>query len=81
MAGAGLAGFGGTQTTVSGKSITRTYGFTAAFAGAFGGGLDVRLSRLMSLRGEVRDFITERGLDGMDGINHVVFGFGIGFHW
>ena len=53
----------------------------AGKSGAFGGGLDFRLTRLISLRAEVRDFVSRRGIGLTDGRNHLVFGFGMGFHW
>ena len=80
-AGVGLAGSGHDFVTVAGKEVITRNGFTVGLAGAFGGGLDLRLSRLVSLRAEARDFITRKGLDGSDGHNHVVYGFGLGFHW
>ena len=79
-AGVGLAGFGGHKVTVTGRTVSTHSGFETALAGGAGGGLDLRLSRLMSLRVEARDFITRAGL-GAAGHNHVVFGFGVGFHW
>ena len=60
---------------------TITTGSTASFAGALGAGFDVRLSRLISLRGEVRDFISRKGANGIDGRHDVIFGAGLGFHW
>ena len=47
----------------------------------FGGGLDFRLTRLVSLRAEARDFVTGRGLGGVEGRNHPIFSFGLGIHW
>lgn len=41
-----------------------------------GGGLDLRLTRLLSLRGEVRDFIS-----GGNPTHEVVYLFGLGFHF
>jgi hypothetical protein len=47
----------------------------------FGGGLDFRVTRLLSLRIETRDFITRPGLGGYQGRNHPIFQFGMGFHF
>jgi hypothetical protein len=67
---------------VVGKGVvSATSGWTSSFAVAFGGGLDFRVTRLISLRGEVRDFVSRKGIGLTDGRNHPVFGFGMGFHW
>jgi hypothetical protein len=79
--GAGLASFNQNRSLVSRTGISVTNGWTTSFAGAFGGGLDFRLTRLISLRAEVRDFVSRRGIGLTDGRNHPVFGFGMGFHW
>jgi opacity protein-like surface antigen len=47
----------------------------------FGGGMDFRLTRLLSLRGEIRDFVTGRDLGGVDGRNHVLTLFGMAVHF
>lgn len=47
----------------------------------FAGGLDFRLTRLLSLRGEVRDFVSGGGFAGNAGRNHPIFQGGIGFHF
>ena len=79
--GGGMAGSHRAEVfAVGSQAITRQY-YLFGFAGSIGGGLDLRLSRLMSLRGEVRDFLAARGFDGASGHNHVIFGFGVGFHW
>lgn len=53
------------------------------FHGIFltGGGIDVRLTRHISLRGEIRDLITGAGLSGASGRHHVLPMFGIAFHF
>lgn len=55
----------------------------ATFHGVFetGGGIDVRLREHISLRGEVRDFITGAGLSGVAGHHHVLPLFGLAFHF
>jgi hypothetical protein len=47
----------------------------------WGGGVDVRLSKRVSIRSEVRDLITGKGLSGSDGIHHVITLAGVGFHF
>ena len=79
--GAGIASFNQNQSVVGNGMVSATSGWTSSFAVAFGGGLDFRLTRLISLRGEVRDFVSRRGIGLTDGRNHPVFGFGMGFHW
>ncbi len=79
--GAGIAvlqantGFVG-NGTVSGSTDT-----TVAPAFGFGGGIDFRLTRLLSLRTEGRDFVTRAGLGGESGHNHPIFSVGVGFHF
>ena len=46
----------------------------------FGAGLDFRLIRRISLRTEVRDFVSGRGLSGAPGRHHAVWQFGIALH-
>ncbi|MBZ5581470.1 MAG: outer membrane beta-barrel protein [Acidobacteriia bacterium] len=46
----------------------------------FGGGVDVRLSRSLSVRTEVRDFVSGQGLSGAAGRQHVIWVVGIAFH-
>ena len=48
---------------------------------AFGGGADVRLSRLISLRTEVRDIVSGRELAGAAGRHHVLSFFGVALHF
>ncbi|HTP36469.1 MAG TPA: outer membrane beta-barrel protein [Candidatus Acidoferrales bacterium] len=81
MGGVGLASFDENQTTISKGTVAVNTGWSTSFAGAFGGGLDFRLTRLISLRAELRDFVSRAGLGLTDGRNHPVFGFGMGFHW
>jgi hypothetical protein len=79
--GVGLAGFNQDRSVVDGSSVSTTERWGLGAAVEVGGGLDLRLTRLMSLRGEARDFITGSGLGGVQGHNHPVFGVGLGFHW
>jgi hypothetical protein len=79
--GLGVASFGEDRSLVGNGIISSSDVWNTSFAAAFGGGLDFRLTRLISLRGEVRDFVSRKGIGLTDGRNHPVFGFGIGFHW
>ena len=79
--GAGVASFYQDVGIVGNGVIVASSGWTSSFAVAFGGGLDFRLTRLISLRAEVRDFVSRPGIGLTDGRNHPVFGFGMGFHW
>ena len=47
----------------------------------FGGGVDFRLTRILSIRGEVRDFVTGSGLSGSVGPHHVVPLVGVALHF
>jgi hypothetical protein len=69
--GVGVASFGG--SAVASRTTTS--------AVDFGAGMDVRLTRLLSIRGEVRDFVTRPRLGDYGGRNHPVFGVGIAFHF
>jgi hypothetical protein len=78
--GGGIAGFNERDAVVNGQ-------VTATTASSFhpvldvGGGVDLRISRWLSLRGEGRDFISSAGLGGSTGHNHVAFLFGLAFHF
>jgi opacity protein-like surface antigen len=71
VAGVGVASFGATAAAVR----------TTSGAFEVGGGFDVRLTRLLSLRAEARDFATRRGLGGFIGRNHPIYSVGIGLHF
>jgi len=47
----------------------------------FGGGVDFRLTRLLSLRFDLSDFVTRAGAAGVAGRNQPMFGFGVAFHF
>jgi len=47
----------------------------------FGGGADLRLTRLLSLRAEVRDVVTGRQFGGVAGRHHPVPLFGVAMHF
>lgn len=80
-AGAGPAVFGEDTAEISRTSVNASSTWTLTLAADFGGGVDLRLTRLVSLRAEVRDFLSERGLAGVEGHHHPIFSFGMGFHW
>jgi hypothetical protein len=46
----------------------------------FGGGIDFRISRWLSLRADARDYVSGAGLGGSIGHNHAVVGFGVAIH-
>lgn len=81
VAGGGIGSFGKDETSISGSGIV--IGTIRTEHGVFdvGGGLDFRLTRLLSLRGEGRDFITGKNLGGVSGRNHPVYEFGLAFHF
>lgn len=47
----------------------------------FGGGVDFRLTRMFSIRGELRDFVTGSGLNGSLGPHHLVPLIGVALHF
>ena len=80
VAGGGLANVLDTGVVASRVSSV-TVGDSAHAALDFGGGMDFRLTRLLSFRGEARDFVTSKGLAGASGRNHPFYLFGIAFHF
>ena len=48
---------------------------------SFGCGADLRLTRLLSLRAQLRDFIGRAGLGGVEGRHHPVVSVGFGLHF
>jgi hypothetical protein len=83
--GVGVGIFANTATAVrsgdfSSNAASVRVGTTASAAFGFGGGIDFRLTRLLSLRFEGRDFVTgDQG--GTARRNHTFFMGGIGFHF
>ena len=47
----------------------------------FGGGVDIRLTERISIRGEARDFVSGSGLSGSTGPHHVVPLMGVALHF
>lgn len=76
----GVASFGATSFILPGPTFVSTSRKTSPAFG-FGGGVDFRLTRLLSLRGDARDFVTREGLGGVTGRNHGIFQVGIAFHF
>jgi hypothetical protein len=82
-AGGGGFGFYG-ENALSGSpgSASNTGHTTVTAAFDFGGGLDFRLTRLLSLRGEVRDLIlSNSGLSSTGGHHNPIIVFGFAFHF
>ena len=79
--GAGIGSFGTTNSYVGQGTVSNTIDRTTTVAVGFGGGIDFRLTRLLSLRAEGRDFVSRAGLGGEGGHNHAFFMAGIGFHF
>lgn len=79
-AGFGIASFGATSFILPGPTYVSVGRLNSA-AFDFGGGVDFRLTRLLSLRADVRDFITRVHVGGITGRNHVMFQAGIAFHF
>ncbi|WP_321472587.1 hypothetical protein [uncultured Paludibaculum sp.] len=78
--GGGVGSF--SYPVVSGDSTQPlTSNSTAHGIFQFGGGLDFRLTRGLSLRGEVRNLVTGAGLSGSSGRHHLVPLIGIAFHF
>jgi hypothetical protein len=78
--GGGFASFGSSRSEV-GRQITHTSSNSFGPALDFGGGVDFRLTRLLSLRAEIRDYLTRSQAGGIAGHNHAAFDLGIGFHF
>jgi len=78
--GGGMVINGEKDTIVNGQLTARTDPTIASPVADVGAGIDLRLSRFVSLRAEGRDFITPAGLGGTTGHNHTLFLGGIAFH-
>jgi hypothetical protein len=81
-AGGGYAGFWRIDSVVSGPNgtIAANTSFRPSAVFDYAGGVDFRLSRLMSLRVEGRDFFSAANLGGVTGHNHPAFLIGLVFH-
>ena len=79
--GGGVGWVDNKEEIVGPGMVSSINGWSAGPALDFGGGLDFRLTRLLSLRGEARDFVTRTGYGTSTGHNSLFFTFGIGFHF
>jgi hypothetical protein len=79
--GGGIAVLSGRSSFIGNGIISSSSDTTVNPAFGFGGGMDFRLTRLLSLRAEGRDFITRAGLGGESGHHHAFFTVGMGFHF
>jgi hypothetical protein len=81
-AGGGYAGFWKIDGVVNGPNgtIAANTSFHPSAVFDYAGGVDFRLSRLLSLRVEGRDFFSAANLGGVSGHNHPVFLIGLVFH-
>lgn len=81
-AGGGYAGFWRIDGVVSGPNgtVAANTSFHPSAVFDYAGGVDLRLSRLLSLRVEGRDFFSAANLGGVTGHNHPVFLIGLVFH-
>jgi len=80
-AGGGLASLGQLNVLTTNRSVTLSTGRVTTGAFDFGGGFDLRITRLLSFRIEGRDFVTRAGLGGSAGMHHGLVNFGIAFHF
>jgi hypothetical protein len=81
-AGGGTGPLSKVNSIVSGADGTATVNSSVQIRPVFdfAGGIDLRLSRLLSLRAEGRDFFSGRNLGGVTGHNHPLFLVGLAFH-
>jgi hypothetical protein len=79
--GGGIAVLNGRSSFIGNGIISSSSGSTVTGAFGFGGGIDFRLTRLLSLRAEGRDFVTRAGMGGERGHHHAFFTVGVGFHF
>ncbi|HLK64984.1 MAG TPA: outer membrane beta-barrel protein [Bryobacteraceae bacterium] len=79
--GGGIAILESENSFIGGGIVSGSTGTTVTGAFGFGGGLDFRLTRLLSLRAEARNFVTRAGLGGETGHNHTFITLGVGFHF
>src|SRR5437773_2259465 len=69
--GAGIFSAGGTSFS----------GRTTSAALDFGAGFDVRFTRLLGMRTELRNYVTRSHMAGFEGHNRQVFSIGLAFHF
>jgi hypothetical protein len=80
-AGGGVGWYARNVVSVNRTSVSLNGGTTATAAFDFGGGMDLRLTRLLSLRGEIRDLVTSQGSLNGAGHHNPIFAFGPAFHF
>lgn len=82
-AGGGMGALSKTNSVDSGANGTVQINSTVQIRPVFdyAGGIDLRLSRLLSIRAEGRDFVSAANLGGVSGHNHAVFLAGFAFHF
>ena len=78
--GGGVGLFDGGEVHVD-KIISISGGRTVSGVLDFGGGVDVRLARLLSLRGEIRDFVSLARFGGFAGRHNPIVALGVGLHF
>lgn len=79
--GVGVGWAGKSEAIVGAGVVSTSSSYSVGPALDFGGGVDFRLTRLLSLRGDVRDFVTRKGLGASTGHNSLFYTFGVGFHF
>jgi hypothetical protein len=79
--GGGLASYFERDSVVNGQLVASRSNTIEHPALDFGGGIDLRISRWLSLRADERDFISAAGFGGTAGHNHLQFLAGIAFHF
>ncbi len=80
-AGGGIGNFVVSEASTAPYFFAKTHN-TIHGAFDFGGGVDFRLSRLVSLRADARDYVlTGRNLAGSSGHHHAFLGFGFALHF
>jgi opacity protein-like surface antigen len=77
--GGGIGVFDRNYTAVGAGQVVTDSGSVTTGAFGFGAGVDLRVTRLVSFRGEYRDAITRGNIDGA--VHHSLFMFGVGLHF
>jgi hypothetical protein len=79
-AGGGFGDFNNPTLSTDNPPVLKTVHVSKGVFGG-GGGADFRLMRILSLRLDVRDYVTVRNVSGIPGRNHVLPMFGLVLHW
>jgi hypothetical protein len=80
-AGGGVGWYHRDTVSVNRAFVSINGGATATAAFDFGGGMDLRLTRLLSLRAEIRDLVTSQGSLNGAGHHNPIIAFGPAFHF